>query len=470
MARPMLSCRLLLRPGCGLAAAATTYQRVEGVTPGAGDAIAANTVMQMVDPWQYGVQDTDLSVPADRGSQRAAEGRRRSQRRRCRQRPSTTEQLTDHRPWQPTPNPARSCWFRRTRRSRRTRARPSPRRTSSSWSPSRRTSPSCAAKSRKPIAAPSSSTWMPRKLEEIEALQRITRRLEGKAPIVVVTPGIQCRRRAHPRAAAGRRLPGQAADHRGSRPLLHPRPAGAGPRGEHGIADLYLHPRRRRRRHHDARPADGLPAAQFGDARRLDLRRRPQFPAGRLRRISRPRAALRHCRDREPAGAPRPAVARRDAVQACERAVRARRTDPAVGDALLQHRSRGAHARPRLGLFRQCRDRHAAHLVPVDRDRAARLQQALHRRRDDGAVPAPHAAADPGDLRDGRQGSEAQRHRQPLRAARPSKTASSRPTSKKSSATISPAASPTTTGWCARRSTAACRCRRSTPTPMSSTT
>ena len=33
---------------------------------GAGDAIAANTVMQMVDPWQYGVQDTELSVPADR--------------------------------------------------------------------------------------------------------------------------------------------------------------------------------------------------------------------------------------------------------------------------------------------------------------------------------------------------------------------------------------------------------------------
>ena len=39
------------------------------MTPGAGDAIAANTVMQMVDPWQYGVQDTDLSVPADRSSQ-----------------------------------------------------------------------------------------------------------------------------------------------------------------------------------------------------------------------------------------------------------------------------------------------------------------------------------------------------------------------------------------------------------------
>lgn len=30
-----------------------------------GDAIAANTVMQMVDPWTRGVQDTDLVTPAD---------------------------------------------------------------------------------------------------------------------------------------------------------------------------------------------------------------------------------------------------------------------------------------------------------------------------------------------------------------------------------------------------------------------
>ena len=39
------------------------------MTPGAGDAIAANTVMQMVDPWPYGAQDTDLKVPADRSGQ-----------------------------------------------------------------------------------------------------------------------------------------------------------------------------------------------------------------------------------------------------------------------------------------------------------------------------------------------------------------------------------------------------------------
>jgi hypothetical protein len=58
----------------GLVGCSETYQRLDGVTPGAGDAIAANTVMQMVDPWQYGVQDTDLEVPADRGDAEKAEG------------------------------------------------------------------------------------------------------------------------------------------------------------------------------------------------------------------------------------------------------------------------------------------------------------------------------------------------------------------------------------------------------------
>jgi len=59
---------------CGLAGCSETYQRLDGVTPAAGDAMAANTVMQMVDPWQYGVQDTDLNVPADRGDTAAATG------------------------------------------------------------------------------------------------------------------------------------------------------------------------------------------------------------------------------------------------------------------------------------------------------------------------------------------------------------------------------------------------------------
>lgn len=42
------------------------YMRTEGLTPGAGNAQAANTVLQMVDPWQPGVQNTDLRIPADR--------------------------------------------------------------------------------------------------------------------------------------------------------------------------------------------------------------------------------------------------------------------------------------------------------------------------------------------------------------------------------------------------------------------
>ncbi|MCO5164483.1 MAG: hypothetical protein M9939_25670 [Mesorhizobium sp.] len=46
--------------------------RQEGVTSGAGNAIAANTVMQIVDPWQPGVEDTDLRVPATRASASAS--------------------------------------------------------------------------------------------------------------------------------------------------------------------------------------------------------------------------------------------------------------------------------------------------------------------------------------------------------------------------------------------------------------
>ncbi len=41
--------------------------RYDGVTRGAGDAIAANTVMQMVDPWPAGVENPHLRVPVDRG-------------------------------------------------------------------------------------------------------------------------------------------------------------------------------------------------------------------------------------------------------------------------------------------------------------------------------------------------------------------------------------------------------------------
>lgn len=49
------------------------YRRADGLTNGAGNTIAANTVMQMVDPWQNGVQNTKLRVPAVRGSDSAGQ-------------------------------------------------------------------------------------------------------------------------------------------------------------------------------------------------------------------------------------------------------------------------------------------------------------------------------------------------------------------------------------------------------------
>jgi hypothetical protein len=48
------------------------YRRADGLTNNAGDAVASNTVMQMVDPWQDGVQDTRLLVPAARGTATAS--------------------------------------------------------------------------------------------------------------------------------------------------------------------------------------------------------------------------------------------------------------------------------------------------------------------------------------------------------------------------------------------------------------
>ncbi|MBN9217563.1 MAG: hypothetical protein J0I79_06375 [Mesorhizobium sp.] len=65
--------RLVLRSSlalllAGLAGGCTSddYVRSEGVTTGVGNAQAANTAMQMVDPWKYGVQNTRLLVPAKR--------------------------------------------------------------------------------------------------------------------------------------------------------------------------------------------------------------------------------------------------------------------------------------------------------------------------------------------------------------------------------------------------------------------
>ena len=48
------------------------YRAGNGLTDGVGNAMYANTVMQMVDPWQRRVQNTNLRVPAVRGSQPGA--------------------------------------------------------------------------------------------------------------------------------------------------------------------------------------------------------------------------------------------------------------------------------------------------------------------------------------------------------------------------------------------------------------
>lgn len=68
-------CVALLFAGFAGGCTSDDYIRTEGVTPAAGNAQASNTVMQMVDPWRYGVQNTKLLVPAQRpGSDSSAVG------------------------------------------------------------------------------------------------------------------------------------------------------------------------------------------------------------------------------------------------------------------------------------------------------------------------------------------------------------------------------------------------------------
>lgn len=62
MRKPLATALLsfLIPAGCQ----SDTYWRLDG--PGrAGDAIAANTVLQMVDPWPKEAERTQLQVPAD---------------------------------------------------------------------------------------------------------------------------------------------------------------------------------------------------------------------------------------------------------------------------------------------------------------------------------------------------------------------------------------------------------------------
>jgi hypothetical protein len=63
---------LIALAGIGSGCMSEEYRRADGLTDGAGNAVASNTVMQMVDPWKDGVQDTRLRVPAVRTSAEAA--------------------------------------------------------------------------------------------------------------------------------------------------------------------------------------------------------------------------------------------------------------------------------------------------------------------------------------------------------------------------------------------------------------
>lgn len=59
---PVLPLLAVILAGC----ASEDVLRYDGVTTTAGDAAAANTVMQMADPWPRGVENTRLRTPAVR--------------------------------------------------------------------------------------------------------------------------------------------------------------------------------------------------------------------------------------------------------------------------------------------------------------------------------------------------------------------------------------------------------------------
>ena len=229
--------------------------------------------------------------------------------------------------------------------------------------------------------------------------------------------GFRRERRAHAVADARGRFPGEAGLPGRAGADLRARRQGSSHVGADRGADLHLPAGGRRRRRHHARDPNRDDAAQQRPAREgVDLPGRPRFPARRLRRLSRPRAAAQYRRDRAAPGAARPAVARGHAVASSVRPRGGRRAEPAGRDALVRPGRGDAPARSGVVAFRLCRVRHAAHLVLLDRQRAARLQQDLHRQRDDGAGAAPRQAAGRGDPRAaGRRAAAAGDH-QSLRA------------------------------------------------------
>ena len=135
-----------------------------------------------------------------------------------------------------------------------------------------------------------------------------------------------------------------------------------------------------------------------GGQKTNDLPGRSRFPARLVLRLSRSRTAPRSRRDRAAPGPARPATARSDDVRASVRPEGDRGAEPPGRDALVRFRSGDAAARSRRVAFRQRRDRRAAHLVRLDRQRADRLEPAVPRHRDDRAgaqARAPSGQRDP---------------------------------------------------------------------------
>ena len=172
--------------GLGSGCMSDEYRRADGLTDGAGNTMAANSVMQMVDPWQDGVAEHEAPGA---GCARHSHGRRR---RRCGRRQANRRQRAatephEARTW-PLPAKTKRIVLVSTDK---TFLQDTKAAFASSDLIQLATVEKNVIELRGEIQEADCDAVIidmdAAKLEEIEALQRITRRLEGKAPILVVT-------------------------------------------------------------------------------------------------------------------------------------------------------------------------------------------------------------------------------------------------------------------------------------------
>ena len=151
----------------------------------------------------------------------------------------------------------------------------------------------------------------PRRRESLIALQGITMRCFGRAPVIVARRCVRRRARALAAPDPGFGFPAQAGRAEGRAQGLHQVLEGDLEPARRRQPDHLLPVARRRRRHDDAGDRGGDAPAQGGvEGFELDLPRRSRLPERHLRRLSRPRAAARPRRDRPASGAARPAAPR----------------------------------------------------------------------------------------------------------------------------------------------------------------